>query len=329
MEDTMSKVWDDMNKPDQPRGDGGKFTSAQTQEGADDPAAADKNNDQPSDKAPEPVVKPAIEVPNSWSAEMKAKFGTLSPDVQEYIAQREREAHQAITQKGEQIKAFEPIRQTLDQHREVFARNGVSEVEGIQKLIEADRFLETNPGEGIKWLANHYGVDLRQLLGAPAGTDQSQGQPPREVFELQQEVRQLKSYLTAQERAQHEARQATVAKTIEDFAAKHPHFNDVEAELLGLVPIIRSREPNLNHEQVLEKAYERATYANPEVRQRIIADQQKADAEKQRKEQEEAVKKAKNAGSLNQKSAHGTTPSKGGSMEETMSAVYDRLMSNG
>lgn len=327
MEDTMSKVWDEMNSPDKPRDPGGKFTAAETTESAK-PAAPEKVIDQPLDKVPEPVFKPAIEAPNSWSAEMKAKFGALPPDAQEYIAQREREAHAAITQKGEQIRAFEPIRQTLDQHREVFARNGVSEAEGVQKLIEADRFLETNPVEGIKWLAGHYGVDLRQFTGNPANTDQSQA-PSREVFELRQEVTRLKNYLTAQERTQHETQQATVATEIEEFASKNPYFSEVEPELLGLIPIIRSQEPNLNRKEVLEKAYERATYANPNVRQRIIADQQKADQEKQRKEQEEAAKKAKSAASLVQRSAPGTSPTKGASMEETMGAVYDRLMSNG
>lgn len=326
IEDTMSAVWDKMN-PD--RDAGGKFTSETPvkPEGAENAAElkTEENNDQPLEKAPEPA-KPAIEAPNSWSAEMKAKFPTLPPDAQEYIAQREREAHAAITQKGEQIKAFEPIRQTLDQHREVFVKNGVSEAEGISKLIQADRFLESNPTEAIKWLADSYGVDLRQFVTGNPQQDQS---PNSEVVQLRRELAEIKNSLTARERSEHQAQTATVAQTIEKFASENPYFNDVEDELMGLIPVIKAKEPGLNYNEVLKKAYDRAVYANPDVRQRLQADQQKAAEDKRKADEAEAVRKAKQAGGINQKSAQGVSPTKGASMEDTMSAVYDRLYGNG
>lgn len=328
MEDTMSAVWDKMNPT---RDDGGKFaaTTSDKPEGAETAAEVkpEENNDQPLDKAPEPA-KPAIEAPNSWSAEMKAKFTSLPPDAQEYIAQREREAHAAITQKGEQIKAFEPIRQTLDQHREVFVKNGVSEAEGVQRLFAADRFLQEQPVEAIQWLANHYGVDLRQFSTGTQQPDQSQ-QPSSEVIQLRRELAEIKNSLTARERSEQQAQTATVAQAIEKFASENPYFAEVEEELMGLIPVIRSKEPGLNHSEVLKKAYDRAVYANPDVRQRLQADQQKAAEEKRKAEEAEAVRKAKQAGGINQKSVQGTTPTKGASMEDTMSAVYDRLHGNG
>ncbi|MBX5089354.1 hypothetical protein [Rhizobium lentis] len=315
----------------QARDDGGKFaaTTPDKPEGAETAAEVkpEENNDQPLDKAPEPA-KPAIEAPNSWSAEMKAKFSSLPPEAQEYIAQREREAHAAITQKGEQIKAFEPIRQTLDQHREVFVKNGVSEAEGVQRLFAADRFLQERPAEAIQWLANHYGVDLRQFATGTQQPDQSQ-QPSSEVIQLRRELAEIKNSLTARERSEQQAQTATVAQTIEKFASENPYFAEVEEELMGLIPVIKSKEPGLNHSEVLKKAYDRAVYANPDVRQRLQADQQKAAEEKRKAEEAEAVRKAKQAGGINQKSVQGTTPTKGASMEDTMSAVYDRLHGNG
>lgn len=326
-EDTMSQVWDKMNPK---RDDTGQFASDNpVAEGAEPAADATvKKIDQPSDAAQEPVKPPAIEAPNSWSAEMKAKFGALPPEAQQYIADREREAHQAITQKGEQIKAFEPIRQTLDQHREVFVKNGVTEAEGISKLLAADRFLESNPVEAIKWLANSYGVDLRQFVTGNPQQDQSQ-QPSSEVFQLRRELAEIKNSLTARERSEQQAQTATVAQTIEKFASENPYFNDVEDELMGMIPVIKSKEPGLNYTEVLKKAYDRAVYANPDVRQRLQADQQKAAEDKRKADEAEAVRKAKQAGGINQRSTQGTSPTKGASMEDTMSQVYDRLMSNG
>ena len=322
-EDTMSAVFDKFNPS---RDDGGKFAGTEQQteatEGAETAAEetqVDENTDQPSEKEQE-TASPSITAPNSWSAEMKAKFGSLPPEAQQYIAQRESEMHAAITQKGEQIKAFEPIRQTLDQHREVFAKNGVSEAEGISRFIAADRFLEQNPSAAIQWLAESYGVDLRQFSANPGSTDQSPV-PPREVFELKQEVNQLKSYLTAQQRQSHEAEQATVVKTVEDFAKDKPHFEKVRKIMGSLMQAGEAAD--------LNEAYDKATYAHPEVRQLILEDQRKAAEAERKATQEKAVKDARKAGGINLKSTQGTTPSKGGSLEDTMSAVYDRLQGNG
>lgn len=321
-EDTMSAVYDKLN---QPRDDGGKFAgNEQPTEGAETAATdeqGDENTDQPSEKAQE-TAQPSIAAPNSWSAEMKAKFGSLPPEAQQYIAQRESEMHAAITQKGEQIKAFEPIRQTLDQHREVFAKNGVSEAEGIARFIAADRYLETNPTEAIKWLADSYGVDLRQFsTGEQPSGDQPQAQTPREVLELRRELAQVKSYLTAQQRQAHEAEQATVVKTVEEFAKDKPHFEKVRKIMGSLMQAGEASD--------LDDAYQKATYAHPEVRQLILEDQRKADEAKRKAEQEKAVSQAKKAGAVNQRSTQGTTPAKGASFEETMSAVYDRLQGAG
>ena len=321
-EDTMSAVFDKFNPS---RDDGGKFAGTeQTEatEGAETAAeetTVEENTDQPSEKEQE-TASPSITAPNSWSAEMKAKFGSLPPEAQQYIAQRESEMHAAITQKGEQIKAFEPIRQTLDQHREVFAKNGVSEAEGISRFIAADRFLEQNPSAAIQWLAESYGVDLRQFSANPGSTDQSPV-PPREVFELKQEINQLKSYLTAQQRQSHEAEQATVVKTVEDFAKDKPHFEKVRKIMGSLMQAGEAAD--------LNEAYDKATYAHPEVRQLILEDQRKAAEAERKATQEKAVKDARKAGGINLKSTQGTTPSKGGSLEDTMSAVYDRLQGNG
>lgn len=323
-EDTMSAVFDKFNPS---RDDGGKFAGTEQTEATEGAETAaeetqvEENTDQPSEKDQE-TAPPSITAPNSWSAEMKAKFGSLPPEAQQYIAQRESEMHAAITQKGEQIKAFEPIRQTLDQHREVFAKNGVSEAEGVSRLIAADRFLEQRPLEAIQWLAESYGVDLRQLTtGEQSSTDQPQAQTPREVLELRRELAQVKSYLTAQQRQSHEAEQATVVKTVEDFAKDKPHFEKVRKIMGSLMQAGEAAD--------LNEAYDKATYAHPEVRQLILEDQRKAAEAERKATQEKAVKDARKAGGINLKSTQGTTPSKGGSLEDTMSAVYDRLQGNG
>ena len=98
----LSKAYDDIT---QPRDESGKFASDNPQE-----APADTNSEgKPSDEAPEPVVKSAIEAPISMPSALKEEWAKVPPAAQEWIAKRETESHRQITQLGQQLKAYEPI----------------------------------------------------------------------------------------------------------------------------------------------------------------------------------------------------------------------------
>src|SRR5262245_16904967 len=59
--------------------------------------AAPESDQQPS-TAPEPEQSsPAIAAPTSWSPEQQEKWSTLSPDVQQYLSDRELEASRLIS----------------------------------------------------------------------------------------------------------------------------------------------------------------------------------------------------------------------------------------
>ena len=102
------------------RGADGKFASREPKEPETvEPEAAPveaKTNDQnvPDAEKAEPAT-PAIDPPVSWSREMREKWTGLPPEAQQYIAQRESEAHSQISRLGQQVKAIEPVVKTLEQ----------------------------------------------------------------------------------------------------------------------------------------------------------------------------------------------------------------------
>lgn len=304
------------NKLHQPRDDSGKFA------GKEPPAAEDTNTDkpaetaeatkepkadQPEEKAPE-TAKPSIEAPISWSAEHKAKWASVPPELQGYIAQREADAHKAITRAGEQsrqyeerIKASEPIEQVVQSFKDDIARRGMQPAQAFAALLNAQRMLDANPMDGITRIALGYGIDLRPALQVLAGQQPQFGQPvadPR-VAQLEERNRHLEQRLAQHESKMSEWETAAVTKRqteaetiIASFAKDKPDFAALEADLLLLIPSIREAEPNLPQLQVLEKAYDRARWANPDTRAKLIESQQK---EAEARRQDEARKKAEEA----------------------------------
>jgi hypothetical protein len=318
-------VWDKHNPPR----DGGKFTS-RNGDAPVEAAPGTETPDQPEEQGTEPgstdqVRGPAIDPPRSWSAEMQAKFAALPPDVRQYVAERDKEVFRQVSQMGAQVKAIEPVRTVLEQHRDYLQRIGRTPEDAVTQLFKASRSLDQNPAATLKWLADAYKVDLRQLAlnqqQAPAVTQTD----PR----LEARLRRMEAEAAQRTQAEQTAREQNIASTIEKYASdnkSHPHFNDLEDEIIRQLPGIRQSDPYLSPEQMLDQAYEKAKWAHPTVRQRILMDQQKADEAKRKAEQDKQIKEARRHGSLNQTSnGKGSTPVKG-SIRDSLMRHADRLM---
>lgn len=314
------------------KGENGKFVSKNPPAAAPDQATpAAENTDQPATPEGE-TAKPSIAPPESWSAENKAKFATLPPDVQAYIAQREGEAHKAITQKGEELKRFEPWQQVLQPHRARLAQAGVPEAEYVHRLLNADAAL-ANPAtreQAIQHIAQLYGVDLQRLTtGQPAG-QQAQPQDPA-LAALMSEVTRLRSWAETREMQDRQAAQARQDAANRDAEArasaflndpKYPYAKELEADMSALI----LAERRLGRELSLEDAYKKATRANDSVWSKIEAE--KAAKAKQEAEAE-AAKKAAEARKrtptiVKPRGSGAVAPSSAASWEARMNEVYDR-----
>lgn len=284
LDDDLRGIWDKRNPPRE----NGRFAPRNPTEQAEPPV--NENADQPA----EPVVeqaKPAIDAPVSWSAEQKAKWATLPPDTREYIAQRDKESHEAISRAGQQIKAFEPIGKVIEQFGHVFQKNGLQPHDGIARMLAVNEMLETDAPSAIREIAKAYGVDL-------SGQTTQDAEPAnREVAELKAELARVKSHLTAQDRQREAAANETLAREIADFAKDKPHFESVRKVMAGLM--------NSGAAETMQDAYDKAIHADPTIRQSLQADAQKAAEDKRKAEEAERVAKAKKAAGVNVKSSPG------------------------
>lgn len=262
-------------------------------EGSTEPEGAE-DTDQPSEDDAEPVEEtPAIVAPDSWSAEMKEQWASLPAPAQEYVAQREKEAHSQISRMGQELSQWKPIAELRDKTQHLFDRQGVDFKSGLERLLHAQSVLDQNPLQGIAAIAQTYGVDLAQAFG---GQPQQAVNP--EFARLQQELNQAKAVLTNQQR-EDMARKAREERELSTWAAQQVEAWRGDKEYLDEVQPIMQKLLEAGVATDLDDAYQTAIYRHPEVRAKIEAAKQAEIEAKSRAEQEKALKEAKRAARIN------------------------------
>lgn len=352
LEEQMGQVWDRMEKAEteeaeaeravtaepeesgqeetqqadeRPRSPDGKFIAKDAKPDEAEAAEADEATDRSAEESKtEGTEEPpsTLEAPTSWSAAAKAEWAKLPSAIQQEVLKREADIAKGFEDRANRLKTYEPIERALEPIRQQLDLNGVSPGQYVRQLVAAEQYLRQNPAEAIQYLAQSYGVDLQGL------NQQQADQPPVDptVAALQQQVRTIQQgheqFIQQQQAQQQEA----VERQIEAFKAdpKHKHFDAVESEMAALAALDRQagKQPEL------EDLYQRAIWANPAIREQLLAEQ-KVEAEKKaaeerakrRKEVERAA--ASNIGT--QGTGAGETP-RNESLEEQMARTYDRIV---
>jgi hypothetical protein len=221
--------------------------------------------------APTDALKPTAPPPG-WSVPAKAEFDKLPQAVKEAIAKREGEVSQGFA-KYAAYKGLEP-------YAEMASRAGTSLPQAVQKWIAAEQQLATDFVSGIHSLCQHFNINpaaLGQVLsGQGNGHQRPQVQDP-----VLSEVAALRNRLAQFEQQQQEQANSGINAEIAAFQAKpeNKYFENVKQTMIRLL--------NAEEASSLQDAYDKACWANPEIRALLISEQvQTKQAETQRKASE-------------------------------------------
>ena len=255
---------------------------------------------------PESLTKPSeqpstatVAAPVSWSADAKALWPSLPPAIQQAALKREQEASSGIRQYSEKVAHYEQALAPIAQEAQ---RRGMSPDDAIKRLIDGNAFLETQPHQAILWLAQKNGIDLAELASNPPAPQQARPDPA--YAQVSQTVQTLEQRLAQIEFGNN-------LSVAQNFAASKPHYADVEDQLPRFIKELKVIDPSLSGVDLLEKAYERAIWLNPDVRAKITAGEREA-AEKARlaEVQAKASQASKAAISVKGSSATASPPRK-------------------
>ncbi|TXH58976.1 MAG: hypothetical protein E6Q97_00775 [Desulfurellales bacterium] len=251
-------------------------------------AAPKISNDQTPGKVTEegaPESAPLIPAPISWSSDEKELFGKLPPDLQRSIAEREGKRERVFHQKSEELahlarnygelaEAVEPFAEYVEQQLKVPMS------QAIGYMFKGQQFLDQFPEQAIQRLAQMHGVDLAELAVSPA----TPGKVSPEIFTLRKELDEVRSVLRQRTQQDEQSVNQRLASEVEAFkaradesgAAKYPYLKDptFEIEMAHNVRLIRSQQPQAAIGQVLEAAYDRTVWANPDARANELKRQQ-------------------------------------------------------
>lgn len=326
MRDTMAEVFRKHN-PEREVGTG-RFAAQGDQSAADaapeSAPAATEITDQPEQPTAETAPSPSIEPPVAWSADAKAKWAALPPDVREYIAQRESEAHKAITQTGERLKGYEALDAVIGPRRDALKATWGNEGAALQQLFQLSDFATSDPAGFVHWFAQQNRVDLSRLASASAAAPADP-----QVAALHHKVATLETTLTQQQMQamENDIRNFAEAKSA-DGNPLRPHFNEVRVEMGRLMQAQLAT--------TLDDAYAKAIRTNDAVWAKVQAEEAasraKAAAEAEAKRiaaQAKAAAEAKKSASVNVRSvgAVSGSPVRPQTMRETMEAVFRQSQS--
>lgn len=251
-----------------------------------------------------PVVAPVVErkAPTSWKKEYWDAYQKLDPQVADYITQREQQfANGVSTYKQEADRAKEvfeaiaPFQQDLQAH-------GISAKDWIGQLGTAHQTLVRGSPEQklamFQRLAQDYGIPLQNIQSGQVDPLMQYLSP------LQEQVRSLQGQLTGWQQQQRDQEQQGIMSEISAFSVNNEHFEAVRETMAGLLQAGLATD--------LKSAYDKAIRMNDDLWQ-ASQQQQAAEAEKQRREAEQAkVNKARaNAVSVRSATPIGTMTSGG------------------
>lgn len=325
IDDELSAVWDKTQTGNE-RADDGKFVSKNPANGEQSNGPADPPAKTADGATVDPATQPVIP-PAHLTAEQKAKFATLPREAQESFVEIEKAREAVYTRKDQEAAEFrrsaDPLLQAVkpfeEYLRQISPLIGQTPDRMIAGLLGVEYQLRTGTQEqkrqALSQILQTYQIDL--------ASEQGQYAPDPRLAQLEQQVNQLTHRLTESQRQEETKQVSAVEAQVLEFKKDKPFFEQVEAEMLGLVPILKQRHPESTPKEILAKAYDAAIHANPDIRTQILAEQRKAD---EAKRQEDATKRAEDArksGKVNVRS--GTAQPTPKTMEEEIEALGSRL----
>jgi hypothetical protein len=285
------------------------------------------------DGAPVDINKP----PSSWRPTARAAWANLPEPVRAEIYKREGDYIRDRDQFRQDAETGRELGGILQPYRQLIEAERSTPQATMQDLLQTSAVLRTGSQQQkyqtMVNIANRFGIDLRDLAGRlagarPGGQPGPQGQPNGQQPQAYRDPRvdQLLHSMQTQEQNRVQAETRAVENQALGWMNEadaqgnplRPYAGDVVEDMVPLLPVIRAANPSWTHAQVMQDAYERAIWANPEIR-KLLQEEAKKAAGATPADNLRRVNGARRAASVNVP-RRGSTPAAGkpGTLEETI-----------
>jgi hypothetical protein len=225
------------------------------------------------------------QAPSSWSKEVLPLWESLPQGVKDEVRKRESDFQKGIEKYKDKATRHDEIAQVLTPIRPILQQYGIAnDAQAVSRLVEWENSLR-NPQTRMAAfhnLARTYGIDLSQAQQSAQDMAQDIPEPLRPVLD---KFGQLEQQVTSLVGAQQYAEQQRAAQELSTFAKDHPHFDAVRQTMGQLMAGGAA--------QTMQEAYDKAIWANDDLREQILRDREEKKATEKAKADAEAAKAAR------------------------------------
>lgn len=278
--------------------------------------------------APQVVNTPAPQVykpktPQGWSAAENEVFSKLAPEVQDIISRRAMDAHRIITTQDDDRTFGKRIKEIARPYEATMAMVGADQEKAWQNYLNTAHILMTGSPElkkqALHAIAQQYRVDL--------GTPLQQAPSDPTVAALQRKVDDMERQRQV-EIQQRQNQESSAIKSAYDAFLAEPgieHLDQVKPVMKALL--------ESGAAETYREAYDKAVYADPEIRSSLLAAQQREAEDKrvaEAKAKADAAKRAAGSvtggpGGVKPSSANGADGSLRDQIRANMRAAQGRI----
>ena len=331
-EDTMSEAFDNIQDdvaevPEEtPQEEVPEETVDEIQDTEEETAAEEAVSETEEEVSDEPEP---VDAPTSWEEKDKEHFSKLPRELQEIVVSREKQRDEVLDRNSEEAKKVQGTLQQYESivgpYRKSWQMQGMNDETALRQLLSLSDYATQNPAEFIKLLAKNNNINLDELMDSEYSYDDDLDDTDPAYNQMQQRLVALENHLAQQQNQAHQSNTQTAQNMIDEFSSvkdengniKYPHFEKVKPMMGDLIQSGRADN--------MEKAYDIAVWAEPEVRKLMM---QQSSSKQKLESRKESAKKAKRAASTNVKAkgtSHVTKEATDESWEETMSKAYDQV----
>jgi hypothetical protein len=211
---------------------------------------------------------PVDHAPKSWKSNVAPKWATLDPEVKAEINRREKEITKSFGENN-QVREFSRQFQEVIRPYEAHLMSYGKPLEAIANLLQVEHALSSFPpvqrAHLMAKLIKDYGVDIKELDSALAGTGPTD--PTRSALEqlLEQKLSPIQNFIQQQQeldlmRQQRTRNDAVIEiERMSEDTVTFPHFEEVREDMADLVEMNAKRGRYLTPGQ----AYNMAVGMNP------------------------------------------------------------------
>lgn len=298
--DDIAKAMEELETP---RDEAGKFKAEEATPAEDAPAV-------------EPIkeVPPA---PQSWGTAVKSKWNELPEDVRAEVLKRENDMHQVLTRHDGDLRLGREMKEAVAPYVATIIAEGGTPVTAVRDLLNTAYVLRTGTPEQKKAIifntAKQFNIDI--------GVANDDYEDPT-IASLKQQIEELRNIANPQvieSRLREQLESDKIQSEIAAFASQpeHAHFQTVRPLMVAML--------NAGQAKDLKEAYDKACWADPQIRSTLEAARS---AEIEAKRKQEIADKKRAAASVSgspaiPSNAKATNPKS--SVEDDLRAAFDEL----